>query len=158
MDYSKLMENWTRWSTRVGLADVYATENQDLTEVFFHSDDNSVYLRCVGGRWIVDTVNDRGRRLNDIADFSDFSLAEKFLIWRWASFARSAVGARQLGAEFQDMGRMADVEFRPGDRPYFTELVTAEGSAVVSDAHSIVFSHVMSMSIDEIESLVSQGI
>lgn len=158
VDYSRLIQNWTRWSALMGLADVYAAENYEGAQVFFHSNDNALYLRNDGEWWSIDSVNERGKRLNDIAAFSSYSLAEKFLIWRWSAVARSSVGARQLGAELQAQGRMEGVTFTPASRPYFVELSTDEGRAIVAEANSVVFSHVMCMSVDDIEALVSRDL
>lgn len=159
MDYSRLVRNWTRWAMLSGLTNVYTECDHDGAEILFHSSDNSIYLRRLNGNWwSVDSVNERGKRLNDIAQFSSYSLVEKFLTWRWASLGRSAVGARQLGAELQKKGRADGVLFGPSSRPYFLELTTEEGSAIVAEAHSIVFSHVMCMTIDEIEAIVAQDL
>jgi hypothetical protein len=134
-----------------------STESGDC-DIAFLSDDNSVYLNQEDGWWVVDTVNDRGRRYANIASFSTYDLAEKFLIWRWASIARTAVGARQLGAELHSRGPMPNVEFAKASRDHFVELRTREGRAVVSEASATVLSHVMSMSVEEIERLLTQDI
>jgi hypothetical protein len=63
-----------------------------------------------------------------------------------------------LGAELHSQGPMPDVEVATASRDHFVELRTQDGRAVVSDASATVFSHVMRMSVEEIESLVAQDI
>ncbi|MGL5441729.1 MAG: hypothetical protein ACRDDJ_04600, partial [[Mycobacterium] stephanolepidis] len=141
-----------------GLSNLYVATDRDDCDVYFHSDDNSVYLRRKDDWWVIDTVNDRGKRYNDVASFSEFDLAEKFLIWQWASFARSAIGARQLGAELHAQGPMTGVAFTPASRDYFVELHAPTGRAIVSEASSVVISHVMTMTLSDLHSLVTQGL
>ncbi len=142
----------------VGIGGVKVSTECDDCDIAFLSDDNSVHLRHTDGWWKVDTVNDRNQRHDDIASLSNYELAEKFLIWRWASFARSAMGARQLGAELHSRGPLSAVEFVRTPRDYVVELRLHDDRAVVSEASATVFSHVMSMSVEEIESLVTQDI
>jgi hypothetical protein len=157
-DFARLSSNWIKWSTMIGIGGVAVSTECDDCDIAFLSDDNSVHLHHNDGWWAVDTVNDRGRRYDDIALLSTFELAEKFLIWRWASIARTAIGARQLGAELHSQGLMPGVEMATASRDHFVELRTQGGRAVVSDASATVFSHVMRMSVEEIESLVAQDI
>lgn len=142
----------------IGIGGVTVSTDCDDCDIAFLSDDNSVYLRHNDGWWAVDTVNDRGHRYNDIALLSTYDLAEKFLIWRWASIARSAIGAKQLGAELNSQGPVPGVEVVTTSRDHFVELRAGDGRAVVSDASATVFSHVMCMSVSEIENLLTQDI
>jgi hypothetical protein len=157
-DFARLSSNWIKWSTMIGIGGVAVSTECDDCDIAFLSDDNSVHLHHNDGWWGVDTVNDRGRRYDNIALLSTFELAEKFLIWRWASIARTVIGARQLGAELHSQGLMPGVEVATASRDHFVELRTQDGRAVVSDASATVFSHVMRMSVEEIESLVAQDI
>jgi hypothetical protein len=157
-DFARLSSNWIKWSTMIGIGGVAVSTECDDCDIAFLSNDNSVHLHHNDGWWAVDTVNDRGRRYDNIALLSTYDLAEKFLIWRWASIARTAIGVRQLGAELHSQGPMPAVEFVKASRDHFVELRTPDGRAVVSDAAATVFSHVMCMSVQEIESLVAQDV
>ena len=142
----------------IGISGVTVSTDCDDCDIAFLSDDNSVHLHHNDGWWTVDTVSDRGSRYNSIALLSTYELAEKFLVWRWASVARTAMGARQLGAQLHSEGPMPGVEVVTTSRDHFVELRTNDGRAVVSDASATVFSHVMCMSLEEIESLLTQDI
>ena len=157
-DFARLSSNWLKWSTMIGIGGVAVSTECDDCDIAFLSDDNSIHLHHNDGWWVVDTVNDRGRRYDSIALLSTYELAEKFLIWRWASIARTSIGARQLGAELHSRGPMTTVEFVETSRDHFVELRTRDGRALVSDASATVFSHVMCMSVEEIESLLAQDI
>jgi hypothetical protein len=157
-DFSRLSSNWIKWSTMAGIRGGSVSTECDDCDIAFLSDDNSVHLHHNDGWWAVDTVDDRGRRYNNIALLSTYELAEKFLIWRWASIARTAIGVRQLGAELHSQGPMPTVEFVKASRDHFIELRTHEGRAIVSEASATVFSHVMRMSVRDVESLLAQDI
>lgn len=157
-DFARLSSNWIKWTTMIGIGGVSVSAECEDCDIAFLSDDNSVYLHHYDGWWAVDTVNDRGHRYNNIAEFSTYDLVEKFLIWRWASIARTAIGAKQLGAELHSRGPMPNVEFAEASRDHFVELRAQDGTAVVSEASATVFSHVMCMSVDEIERLLNQDI
>jgi hypothetical protein len=157
-DFARLSSNWIKWSTMIGIGGVSVSTGCEDCDIAFLSDDNSVHLHHNNGWWAVDTVSDRGRRYNNIASFSNYDLVEKFLIWRWASIARSAIGARQLGAELHSQGPMPTVEFAKASRDHFVELRTHDARAVVSEASATVFSHVMCMYVEEIESLLTRDI
>jgi hypothetical protein len=157
-DFSRLSANWSKWSTMTGLRGASVSTDCEDCDILFASDDDSIHLRHNGAWWAIDSVNDRGRRYNDIALLSTFDLVEKFLIWRWGSLARTVIGARQLGAELHSQGPMAAVEFAKTSRDHYVELRTPGGTAVVSEASATVFSHVMGMSVEEIERLLTQDI
>jgi hypothetical protein len=98
-----------------------------------------------------------GQRRNDTADFSNFDLAEKYLIWNWASVARSAIGARPLGPELYALGFNPEVrvtQLREG----IYRLTSSSGNAVLVGVPATIFSHLMSKSVDEIERLVRQDL
>ncbi|OBK80578.1 hypothetical protein A5650_04755 [Mycobacterium sp. 1164985.4] len=108
--------------------------------------------------WVVDKVDDRGQPQNDIAKFSDFGLAERFLTWRWSSVTRSAIGAKQLGVQLQSLGMASGVDVFPIEREGAVELCTSAGSAVVPRSVATIFSHVMSKSVEELEQMVRKGL
>lgn len=157
-DFSRLSANWIKWSTMAGMRGVSVSEECEDCDILFSSDDESIHLRHNATWWAIDSVNDRGHRYNDIALLSTYDLVEKFLIWRWGSLARTAIGAKQLGAELHAQGAMPGVEFVEASRNHYVELRAPDGAAVVSQASATVFSHVMCMSVDQIEKLLTQGI
>ncbi|UMB69146.1 hypothetical protein [Mycobacterium paraterrae] len=157
-DFSRLSKSWITWSTVAGIPGATVSTECDDCEVAFLSDDDSVHLRHEADWWKIDVVNDRGQRYEDVASLSNYGLVEKFLIWRWASLARTTIGAKQLGAELHAKGLCSAVEFVRTQREYVVELRHGNDRAVVSEASAVVFSHVMTMSVEEIENLVSQDI
>ena len=157
-DFGRLSSHWVKWSTMIGIGDVKVSTECEDCDIAFLSNDNSVHLRHTDGWWVVDAVNDRNQRYDDIASLSNYELAEKFLIWRWGSFARSAMGARQLGAELHSQGPLNRVEFLKTSRDYVVELRLNDDRAIVSEASATVFSHIMGTSVEEIENLLSRDI
>lgn len=157
-DFSRLSANWIKWSTMAGMRGASVFDECEDCDVLFLSDDESIHLRHVATWWAVDSINDRGRRYNDIALLSTYDLVEKFLIWRWGSLARTVIGAKQLGAELHAQGPMPGVKFAETSRNHYFELSAPDGAAVVSQANATVFSHVMCMSVDHIETLLTQDI
>ncbi|MDG5481312.1 hypothetical protein [Mycolicibacterium gadium] len=158
MDFSYLSENWFKWTSLAGMSRVAISEECADCQIFFKSDDQSFHLRRNGHWWTVDAVDDRGKRYSATAGFSSFALAEVYLIWRWASVTRSAVGAKQLGREFHALGMSPSVEVLPTEREYFVELRASTGSAILPVSSATVFSHVMPKPLSEIEQLVHEGL
>lgn len=140
------------------MANVSVAAAGDDGEIGFTSDDQSFYLRNDNGWWVIDVVNDRGRRYNDIAKFSSFNLAEKFLIWRWGSTMRDVLGAKILGPQLYALGHSGDVVVRPSDREWFFELQSEVGNAQLPEPDATIFSHVMLKSAEEIEQMLEEGI
>lgn len=140
------------------MADVAVSPTEDNTEIGFVSTDQRFYLREEDGWWTVDVVNDRGARYNDIARFSTFGLAEKFLIWRWGSTLRDVLGVKMFDPELYALGRNADVVVLPADKEWHFELQSGEGQARLAEPDATIFSHLMTKSVDEIEQMVTQGI
>ena len=127
-------------------------------QIAFKSDVQSFHLRDDGGWWTVDSVDDRGKRYDGTAKFSTFELAEKYLIWNWASVSRSATGAKQLGRQLHALGMAPGVEVIPTERDYFVELRAPTGSAVLPMSSATVFSHLMAKSVDQVEQMVKEDI
>lgn len=139
------------------LANASVSTDCDDAQICFKSDDASFYLRQVADRWILDEVDERGQRHDDAANFSTFDLAEKYLIWNWASLARSIIGVPRLGAALYAQGFDPEVqvhELREG----IYRLTSAFGDAVVMGVPATIFSHLMSKSVEEIERTVRQDL
>ncbi|OKH76401.1 hypothetical protein EB72_01330 [Mycobacterium sp. SWH-M1] len=125
-------------------------------EAVFTSDDDTYRLRSEGTWWVLDRTNDRGRNFPGIGRFSNFDVAEVYLVWQWASTARSDLAAGPLGKDLYDRGYAAGVrvvEVREG----FVELSVGRDEAVLPAARAIMFSHLMTRSIEELERLVNVG-
>lgn len=127
-------------------------------QISFISDDESFHLRQDGDWWVIDQVDDRAKRYNGTAKFSTFDLAERYLIWRWASFTRIALGLESLGPQFYKEGYSSDVRLAPTESEWRVELKSPAGSAILSEPDSTIFSHLMSKPVDEIEQMVRDGI
>ncbi|WP_141772908.1 hypothetical protein [Mycobacterium malmoense] len=119
----------------------------------FESSDYSVHLRNDGTWWIIDTINDRGQRHNDTAKLSTFELAEKYLIWNWASSARGVVGLQRLGPRLYAAGVNPDVEVIPVAEGV-AEVRSSNGNAILMEPYATIFSNLMAKSVDEIEQMV----
>lgn len=99
-------------------------------------------------------VNDRGSRHDDWARFSNLPLAEKYLIWMWASAARIVLRAAILGQKLYALGFDPGVEAIPIS-PGTVELRSAEGRAVLIEPYATIFSHLMRKSEEEIEQMLT---
>ncbi|WP_155765104.1 hypothetical protein [Mycobacterium colombiense] len=157
IDFSRLSANWVEWSTRAKLGGVAVSTECDDCEVEFSSTDYSVHLRHDGTWWRVDTVDDRGQRHNDEAKFSNFELAEKYLIWTWANSARGIIGARRLGPALYASGYSQDVEVVPIAEGV-AELRSSNGDAILLEPYATIFSHLMLKSVADIGDMVRAGI
>ncbi|ULE34025.1 hypothetical protein [Mycobacterium sp. IDR2000157661] len=145
------------WSNMSQLANALVSTDCDGAQICFKSEDGSFYLRQEAGRWILDQVDERGQRHDDAASFSSFELAEKYLIWNWASVARSAIGAPGLGRALHALGFNPEVrvdQLREG----IYRLTSPFGDAVVMGVPATIFSHLMSKSVDDIEQMVRQDL
>ncbi len=156
-DFSQLSANWLEWSNRANLVGVAVSTECNDCEVEFSSKDYSVHLRHDGTWWRVDTVDDRGQRHNDEAKFSNFELAEKYLIWTWANSARGIIGARRLGPALYALGYSQDVEVVP-IMEGMAELRSRNGDAILLEPYATIFSHLMSKSVTDIGDMVRAGI
>jgi hypothetical protein len=157
VDFSRLSANWVKWAELARLANISVSMDCDDSEIVFRSSDSEVYLRNDGNWWIIDTVNDRGQRHDDIAKLSTFELTEKYLIWNWASSARGIIGAQRLGPRLYALGMSPDVQAVPIAEG-ITEVRSSSGSAILMEPYATIFSHLMSKSVEQIEQMVSVGI
>lgn len=148
-DISRLAKNWHRWAPGMGGGEIAVFS--DDSETVFSTDDYKVYLHEDGAWWVIDTVNDRGQRRDGIAKLSSFDLTEKYLIWSWATTARSALASGPLGADLAKLGYAAGVDVSKVDRGY--RICANSDCAILSVVDATIFSHLMTKSVDEIENL-----
>lgn len=157
-EFTKLTSSWIEWTGRAGMPGVSVSEDCADCTISFLSDDQSFHLRQKDGWWIVDRVDDRGQRHDDTAKFSTYDLAEKYLIWRWASTTRNALGVDSLGPDLYSRGYSQDVRLAPTDNEWRIELISPVGNAVLSQPNSTIFSHLMGKTLEQIEQMVRQGV
>lgn len=153
-DFSRLSEHWHRWAPGIGGGKALVSTKCNDCVILFSTDDYLVHLRSERHGWIVDTVNDRGQRSNGTAKLSNFDLTEKYLIWDWATTARSDLTSGPLGADLAKQGYAPGVNVSKVDTGYEICL-NDECSAILSIVNATIFSHLMSKSVDEIERLVT---
>jgi hypothetical protein len=153
VDLSRLSTNWLRWAPGMGGGSITVSTDCSDCVALFSTDDYSVHLRNERDWWIVDTVNDRGRRRNGAAKLSNFDLTERYLIWDWATTARSDLASGSLGADLAKQGYAPGVSVTKADTGY--EICLNDECAILSVVNATIFSHLMSKSVDEIEQLVT---
>lgn len=156
-DVTRLRDSWLFWSVRAGLTNPGVSEPNAENEIRFVSDDYSVHLRDLGDWWVMDTVDDRGQARENVAKFSSYELAEKFLLWEWSSAARNALHLTRLGPELYARGidpKIETVEINTG----IYELRLAGERAILMEPSATIFSHLMSKSVEEIDAMVRVGI
>ena len=151
-DFGRLSQNWLYWSELGQLTNLSVSTSCPDCTILFTSDDYSVHLRH-DAWWVVDTVDDRHQRQNDAARFSTYDLAEKYLVWVWASTARSVVRAPILGPKLYAQGFASGVEAIPVSEGIY-ELRSPEGRAVLREPYATIFSHLMPKSEEDIERMV----
>jgi hypothetical protein len=156
VDFSRLSANWYQWAPGMGGGEIAISTHCDDCEILFSTDDYLVHLRNDGYWWVVDTVNDRGQRRNGAAKLSNFALTEKYLIWDWATTARSSLASGALGADLARRGYAPGVNVSKVEGGY--EICMNDDCAVLSVVNATIFSHLMSKSLDEIERMVREGI
>jgi hypothetical protein len=149
-DFSRLSANWVHWATASGLQDVSVSTECDDCQILFGSRDYSVHLRYDTDWWVVDTVDDRGQRSDADAKLSTFPLTEKYLIWDWISAARPSLASGSLGAELYKRGYAAEIQVADLDGAHI-ELCLHGDCAILISGTATIFSHIMLMSVDEIE-------
>ena len=149
-DFSRLSANWAQWAPASGLQDVSVSTECDDCQILFRSRDYSVHLRYDDDWWVIDTVNDRGQRADADAKFSTFPLTEKYLIWDWITAARPSLESGSLGAELYRRGYADGIEVADLDGAHI-ELRRGDDRAILISGTATIFSHIMLMSIDEIE-------
>src|SRR4051794_21882145 len=150
VDCSRLSSNWSRWAPMSGLRDVSVSTDCDDCEILFKSRDYSVHLRYDGDGWVVDTVNDRGERTDRDAKLSTFPLTEKYLIWDWITAARPRLASGSLGAQLYKEGYAAGIQVADLDGAHI-ELRMDDDRAILISGTATIFSHIMLMSVDELE-------
>ncbi|MGD1283421.1 hypothetical protein ACKUUI_22340 [Mycobacterium seoulense] len=154
-DFSRLSSHWYRWAPGMGGGEAFVSTNCPDCVVLFGTDDYSVHLRDEGDWWVVDTVNDRGQRRNGAARLSNFNLTEKYLIWDWATTARSDLASGPLGADLARQGYAPGVDVSKTESGY--EICLNKECAVLSAVNATIFSHLMAKSVDDIERMVLNG-
>lgn len=148
-DVSRLSAIWSQWAPKAGLTGVSISVTCDDCKIAFKAADYAVHLRDESNRWTIDVVDDRGQRRNDVASFSDFKLAEKYLMWDWATLARSGLASGPLGADLYKLGYAPGVEVSELDNGNVDLCLNGDcATLVVGDA--AIFSHIMKMSVHEI--------
>ncbi|BBY65043.1 hypothetical protein [Mycolicibacterium helvum] len=152
-DFARLSQNWLYWSELGQLSNLSVSTSCADCTILFSSNDYSVHLRDDGSWWVVDTVNDRRQRQNDTAKFSNYGLAEKYLIWVWGSTARSVVRAPILGPKLYAQGFASGIAAIPISEGTY-ELRSLEGRAVLMEPYATIFSHLMRTPEDEIERIL----
>lgn len=157
VDVSHLKRSWLEWSGLAGFASATVSTNCDDCRIAFTSEDQSYHLRQTDDWWIVDEINDRGRRYNSTVQLTAFDLAAKYLIWDWASIVRTSIGMPSLGARLNARGFAPGIEVIETEREYFVELRAPTGRAIFPMSKAMIFSHLMSKSVDEIEQVVRDG-
>lgn len=155
VDFSRLSSNWYRWAPRLGGGAISVATDCDDCYALFSSGDYSVHLRNDGSWWVVDTVNDRGQRRNGVAKLSNFDLTEKYLIWDWATTARSSLASGLLGKDLAKRGYAPGVKVSKAEGGY--EICSNGDCAILSVVNATIFSHLMTKSVAEIEQMVSDG-
>lgn len=156
-DVTRLRDSWLYWSAFTGLTNPRVSEPNPENEIRFVSDEYSVHLRHAGDWWLMDTVDERGQLRENVAKFSSYELAEKFLIWQWSSAARNALHLAGLGPELYARGIDPNVEAVEMSAGIY-ELQLASDRTVLMEPSATIFSHLMSKSVDEIDAMVRVGI
>lgn len=149
-DFSRLSANWAQWAPVAGLQGVSVSTECDDCEILFQSRDYSVHLRHDGDWSMIATVDDRGQRSDADAKFSTFPLTEKYLIWDWITSARPKLASGSLGAGLYRQGFAAGIEAIDLDGAHI-ELRLDGDRAILISGTAEIFSHIMFMSVDEIE-------
>lgn len=156
-DHSRLAANWLRWSGVSGVSSASIVEDHANDRVVFKAGEGSFTLRHQGDWWSLDETDDRGSHRFGAARFSAFTLAEIYLIWTWASLARTAIGAKDLGAELYAAGFNPAVAVEE-EMPGVYKLSSRAGTAVVTGVKATIISHLMEEPVEKVEALVSTGI
>jgi hypothetical protein len=152
VDFARLYAEWHRWGREIGGGEAVVSAECDDCEILFSTDDYAVHLRAENHWWIVDVVDDRGQRRSNVAELSTFQLAEKYLTWDWVTMAKSNLASGQLGAELYRQGYSTGVsvaELNSGK----VEVCLHDECAILVVGTAAIFSHVMKMSLDEIEEI-----
>lgn len=155
--FVRLSRAWIEWANLAGFAEVSVSVDEANSKAAFIAEDGSFYLHQEGGWWVVDSVDDRGKSYTAIAKFSNFELAEKYLIWRWSSTARAAFSLGSLGPALYKKGFSSDVTVTATDDEWKSAITSPAGTAILGQPYSTILSHLMSKSADEIDEMVRAG-
>lgn len=157
-DFSRLSSAWIEWTGLFRMPGVWVSTDCPDCQISFISDDRSFHLRQDGDWWTIDEVNDRNKRYDSTAKLSTYQLAEKYLIWRWASFTRHALRLEAFGPQLYKQGYSSDVNLMPAESEWRVELQSTAGNAILSQPDATIFSHLILKSADEIEEMVMNGV
>jgi hypothetical protein len=102
--------------------------------------------------WLVGRVDDRGQRTNGDARLSTFSLAEKYLIGRWATLAYSHLASGRLGADLYAQGYAEGVDVADAGGGRIEVCFHGECANLVTGT-STIFSHIMKLSAEMLEEI-----
>jgi hypothetical protein len=151
-DFSRLSRDWIDWAPAYSSSGGLVSTDCADCEILFSSSDYSVHLRTEDDWWLVDTVNDRGQRSKGEAEFSAFSLAEKYLIWNWASLKNSRLASGPLGFDLYKLGYAEDVNVL--DLADYRVKVCFRGECgILFTGTATIYSHIMKMSADALEEI-----
>lgn len=156
-DFSRLSAAWIQWAPRGGLTEATASAACADCEILFASSDYSVHLYEDGSWWTVDTVDGRRQRSRGVAKFAKFDLAEKYLIWDWICSAFPSLASGDLGADLYRKGYAPGVDVNPLDDAHI-EICLRGDCAVLVSGTSTIFSHIMLMSVDQIEQAAKRAL
>jgi hypothetical protein len=157
VDFSRLSTSWVEWMSRLGMQDIQVSTDCDDCHALFSSRDYSVHLRGEDGWWVVDIVNDRRQRTIADAKLSTFELAEKYLIWKWVTQARSILASGPLGAELYKQGYAPGIDVSELDGAHI-QICLHGDCAILMSGTATIFSHIMLKSVDQIEQIARQGL
>jgi hypothetical protein len=149
-DFSRLSRHWVEWAPFYSSSGVSVLMDCVDCDILFSSSDYSVHLRNDGDWWLIDTVDDRGQRSDGEAKLSTFVLTEKYLIWQWASLVDSRLASGSLGFDLYKKGYAEDVDI-VDLADYRVEVCFQGQSAILSTGTATIFSHIIKMSVEEIE-------
>ena len=154
VDISRLAGNWYRWERYFGGGE--STITHAGSDISFRNADCQFHLHQNETWWVLDFVDDRGSRSSGVARFSTFGLAEKYLIWDWLTTARSSLSSGALGLDLYKRGYAPGVEVTDLDGAHI-ELRMDEEVAILISGTATIFSHIMLMSLDELELIGREG-
>lgn len=155
-DFSRLRIDWLTWTAWAGMWNPSVTVDDGKEDAVFTSDDQTYRLRHEDDWWVLDVTNDRRKLYPAVGKFSSFELAEKYLIWNWATLIRSSLASGTLGAELYKLGYSPSAEVNEL-REGFVEIRGNAGIAELPTVRATIFSHLMAMPVEEIEGLVDIG-
>lgn len=153
-DFSRLSNDWTTWSNWMRMSNV-SVSIDSKGDACFKSDDDTFCLRRSSERWIIDRINDRGQRYDDIGSFSNFELAEKYLISRWAY---TVTRAPELGPDLYARGMNPDIVVRPTENEWRVELESGIGNAFLPTPEAIIFGYLMFVPTEQIEQRANRAV